>query len=345
MPCFRLDQIAEHIGARLDGDPAAEVCGLASLSRASAGEISHLSGAAYRDQLATTQATAVILAASDAAACPAASLIVDNPYLAHARVSHWFQPTPHREEGIHPTAHVAPEADIADGVCVGPHAVVGPHTSVGPGACIGAHVVIGAHCVIGAEVNIMAHVTIYDRVAVGNRTEVHSGAVIGAAGFGFTPDEQGAWQSIAQLGGVDIGADVSIGANTCIDCGAIEATVIEDGVKIDNQVQIGHNSRIGAHTLLCGQVAIAGSTTIGRHCVLGGRAGVGGDLPVTLCDGVIVSSTSVISQSVTQPGTYSSGAMFHEHSKWRRNALRFLSLDELFKRVKRLENKHNSNLS
>ncbi len=208
---------------------------------------------------------------------------------------------------------------------------------IGEGVTILANSVVGDRCVIGADSVLRANVTLYTDVVLGARVLVHSGAVIGADGFGFTPDEQGCWQPIAQVGGVRVGDDVSIGANTCIDCGTIDDTVVEDGVQIDNQVQIGHNCRIGAHSLQCGMVGLAGSTTIGKHCVFAGRSGVGGDHPVDVCDGVIVSACTVLSQTVTQPGMYSGSVLFHEHGKWRRNALRFAHLDELFKRVKKLE--------
>ena len=340
MAAYRLEQLAQHLGARLHGDPNLEVSGLATLAGAQPGDLSHLSSPAYREQLPGTLASAVILKQQDVDACPCAALVVDNPYLAYARISHWFARTTAAAPGVHATAEVAADAVLEEGVTVEAHAVIGPGTCIARGAHVGANSVVGADCRVGPDVVLMANVTIYADVHIGARSVVHSGAVIGAEGFGFTPDERGTWQGIAQIGGVRIGADVLIGANTCIDCGAIEPTLVEDGVKIDNHVQIGHNCKIGAHSLLCGQVGLAGSSVIGRHCVLGGRAGVGGDRPVSLCDGVIVSSNTVISQSVDEPGIYSGGNIFHEHSTWRRNALRFASLDQLFKRVKRLENSH-----
>ncbi len=184
---------------------------------------------------------------------------------------------------------------------------------------------------------LMPNVVLGADVRLGARSVVHSGAVIGADGFGFVPDDQGRLQAIAQLGGVQIGEDVSIGACTSIDCGAIEDTVIEDGVKIDNQVQIGHNCRIGAHTIVCGCVGIVGSTVIGRHCVLAGGAGVGGDRPINICDHVTITGMTLVSTTLTEPGVYSGGVLHNTSRQWKRNALRFQKLDELNRRVARLE--------
>jgi UDP-3-O-[3-hydroxymyristoyl] glucosamine N-acyltransferase len=185
----------------------------------------------------------------------------------------------------------------------------------------------------------MPNVVLYQDVRIGPRTLVHSGAVIGADGFGFTPDEQMHLQAVAQVGGVSIGADVSIGACTSIDRGAIEDTVIEDGVKIDNQVQIGHNCHIGAHSVICGCVGIVGSTRIGRHCVLAGGVGVGGDGPIEICDRVVVSGMTHVSSSIVEPGIYSGGVIHNVSQAWKKNALRFQKLDELSRRVKALEKK------
>jgi UDP-3-O-[3-hydroxymyristoyl] glucosamine N-acyltransferase len=184
----------------------------------------------------------------------------------------------------------------------------------------------------------MSNVSIYRKVTLGARCVVHSGVVLGAAGFGFTPNVRGHYETIAQIGGVQIGTDVSIGANTAIDCGAIEDTVIGNGVKIDNQVQIGHNCRIGDHTIICGGAGMAGSTTIGKRCVLAGGCGIAGKSPIDLCDGVVVSVKTTISQSIDKPGIYSGGIVASEHKLWLRNALRFNSLGQLFARVKQLEN-------
>jgi UDP-3-O-[3-hydroxymyristoyl] glucosamine N-acyltransferase len=330
-------EIAERIGAEVVGDAGLLISGLGSLGSAQRGDISHLSSPSYRHLLAGTGAGAVILKAEDAADCPATALVVNNPYLAFARVSQLFVRPERIEQGIHPSAVLGEGCEIDPGAAIGAGVVIGDHSHIGAGVKIMANSVVGDRCRLAEGVTLRPNVTLYNDVSIGPRSILHSGCVIGADGFGFTPDENGHMQEIAQLGGVQIGADVSIGAASTIDRGAIDDTVIEDGVKIDNQVQVGHNCRIGAHSLLCGCVGIAGSSVIGRHCVLAGGVGVGGDKPVTLCDGVMVTAYTPVTQSVETPGVYSGTIVFHEHGKWRRNALRFNALDELFKRVRKLE--------
>ena len=334
---FALGAIAERINAEVSGDPDTPILGLGALSSAQPGDLSHLSSPTYKPQLKTTRASAVILKREDLEACDCAALIVDNPYLGFARASQLFAKLERLPGAVDASATIAASATVAASASIGAHVVIGEEVQVGDGAVILPNTVVGDRCHIGADTVLRANVTLYTDVTLGARCLIHSGVVIGADGFGFTPDEKGQWQGIAQIGGVRVGDDVSVGANTCIDCGTIEDTVIEDGVQIDNQVQIGHNCRVGAHTLLCGMVGLAGSTTIGKHCVFAGRSGAGGDHPIDVCDGVIVSACSVLSQSVDKPGMYSGSMLFHEHSKWRRNALRFASLDDLFKRVKKLE--------
>ncbi len=329
--------IAQTIDATVAGDAAIELRGLGSLGTAGPGQLSHLSSSNYRHLLATTQASAVIVRPEDAAQCPATALVVDNPYLAFAKASMCFAQPVQIASGIHPSAEIAESAQIDAAACIGPNVVIGADTVVSAGTQIHAGASVGERCQLGPGVTLYANSTLYSDVQLGENTQIHSAAVIGAPGFGFAPDGMGHLHEIAQIGGVVIGANVSVGAGTTIDCGAIDATVVEDGVKIDNQVQIGHNSHIGAHTVICGCVGIAGSSVIGRHCVLAGGSGVGGDKPVTLCDGVRVTACTTVSQSVSEPGTYSGSIVFHDHGKWRRNALRFLALDDLFKRVKKLE--------
>lgn len=329
--------IAARIGAEVVGDGNLEISGLGSLGTAVAGQLSHLSSPSYKGQLADTGASAVIVKTDDAQTCPVTALVVDNPYLAFARASQMFARPSSASAGVHASAVIGRDCQIDESASVGPSVYIGDGVRVGAGVRIAANTVVGDRCVLDEDVVLHGNVTFYADVRIGARSIVHSGAVIGGDGFGFTPDESGRWQEISQLGGVVIGADVSIGACTSIDCGAIDDTVVEDGVKIDNQVQIGHNCRIGAHTLICGCVGIAGSSVIGKHCVLAGASGIGGDKPVTLCDGVVVTASTTISQSIDQPGVYSGSIVFHEHGKWRRNAMRFFALDDLFKRVRRLE--------
>ncbi|HET6471660.1 MAG TPA: UDP-3-O-(3-hydroxymyristoyl)glucosamine N-acyltransferase [Pseudomonadales bacterium] len=334
---FTLAELAKRIDARVEGDPNAIVTGLGSLATASPGQLTHLSSRAYRRHLPQTRATAVILRADDLPACPTHALIAKNPYLAFARASMLFSDRPPEAPGVHATAVVDPSARLGAGVAIGPHAVIGARCSIGARVEIGANTVVGAMCELGDDVRLMPNATLYHRVRIGARSVVHSGAVIGADGFGFAADERGRHVDIAQIGGVAIGADVSVGAATTIDRGAIDDTIIGDGVKIDNQVQIGHNTIVGEHTVICGCVGIVGSTRIGRHCVLAGGVGVGGDGPIEIADGVVVSGMTHVSRSIDKPGVYSGGVLHSATLKWKRNALRFAELDELAKRIAALE--------
>lgn len=336
-PAYTLGELASRLSARLVGDADVRITGLGSLATAQPGQISHLSSPAYRDQLAATRASAVILAESDLARWHGPALVVAKPYLTFARVSQLFERAPELDPGVHASAHVDATAELGSGVRIGAGAVIGARARIGDGAWLFPNAVVAEDCVVGAQSRLMAGAVLYGRVRLGARCIVHSGAVIGADGFGYTPDERGHLEAIAQLGGVRIGDDVSVGACTSIDRGAIDDTVIEDGVKIDNQVQIGHNCTIGAHTVICGCVGIVGSTRIGRHCVLAGGVGIGGDGPIELCDGVVVSGMTHVSSSITEPGTYSGGVLHSPNGAWKRNAIRFSRLDELSRRVARLE--------
>jgi UDP-3-O-[3-hydroxymyristoyl] glucosamine N-acyltransferase len=334
-----LADLAERLSARLVGDGQHVIRSLAAINRADSEQITHLSGAAWRQYLSGTGAGAVLLRESDLAACPTNALVVPDPYLAFAAVSQLFHVPDELPAGTHPTACIDPRSTLGPGACVGPFVVVGPHTRIGQGVRLHAGVQIGERCVIGDDVELWPRVVLCSDVHLGARTVVHAGAVIGGDGFGFAPDARGHLHAIAQLGGVRIGEDVSIGCNTTIDRGAIDHTVIEDGVKIDNLVQIGHNCRIGAHSVLCGMVGLAGSTTIGRHCVLAGGSGAGGDKPVTIADQVTLTAATIVTASIDKPGVYSGSILHNSHTRWKRNALSLLKLDELVKRVRDLEKK------
>ena len=319
------------------GDGDVSIRGVAPIDRAGEGDITHLSSPAYRRHLAGTGASAVLLAEADAADCPCAAVVVGNPYLAFAVVSQLFAQGPELAPGIDPRAEVHPEADVHPDVRIGAFATIAAGAVLGDSVQVGQGAFVGERSIIGAGGDIRPRATVHHDVRVGERCVVHSGAVIGADGFGFTPHADGRWQAIAQLGGVVIGDDVSIGANTAIDRGTLQDTVIGNGVKIDNLVQIGHNCEIGDHTLICGCVGIVGSTKIGRHCVFAGGAGVGGAQPIEICDNVMVSVVTTITQSITEPGVYSSGTLHNLTSRWKRNAIRFQNLDGLARRVARLE--------
>jgi len=334
---FTLGELARRIDARVEGDPDAVVSGLASLANARPGDLTHLSSRGYRRFLPETRATAVILRAEDLDRCPTNALVSPRPYLAFAKLSVLFAREPVVVRGIHATAIVDGSARLGGDVSVGPYAVIGANCDIGQRVTIGAHCIVGERCELADDVQLMPNVTLYRRVRIGARSVVHSGAVIGADGFGFAADERGRHHEIAQIGGVVLGADVSVGASTTIDRGAIDDTVIGDGVKIDNQVQIGHNCIVGAHTLICGCVGIVGSTRIGAHCVLAGGVGVGGDGPIEIVDRVVVSGMTHVSRSIDKPGVYSGGVLHSATRKWKRNALRFAELDELAKRIALLE--------
>jgi UDP-3-O-[3-hydroxymyristoyl] glucosamine N-acyltransferase len=329
-----LGQLAARYGLVLRGDPEARVTGVATLRDARPGTLSFLTNPRYRKFLADTRATAVVLDEATSGACPVAALIAPNPYAAYARIAAWLHPEPAAAAGVHPTAVVDPGARVAASAAIGPHAVIEAGCEVGERAVVGAGTVVGAGSVIGADSRLAARVVLYRRVRIGARCIIHAGAVLGADGFGIAQDRDG-WVKVPQLGGVRIGDDVEIGANTTIDRGAIDDTVIEDDVKLDNQIQIGHNVRIGAHTAIAGCVGISGSTTIGQRCMIGGAAGIAGHLEI--CDGVAVLGLSMVSRSITTPGVYSSGLPVSEAGDWRRVVARLRHLDELFDRVRRLE--------
>ncbi len=336
---YTVAELAARIGANVSGDAATRITGIGALTSAVPGQLAFLAGPALRPILASTRASAVVLSPEDAELCPAASIVTGNPRYDFARLSHLFDRRPAINAGIHPSAAIDSSAVLAADVSVGPNVVVGARSNIDAGAVLGANSVVGDGCSIGSHTHLHANVVLYHDVRIGRRCVIHSGAVIGADGFGFAADESGRYEAVAHVGGVTIGDDVSIGAATTIDRGSIEDTVVGDGVKIDNQVQIGHNCVIGDHSLLCGCVGLVGSTRIGRHCVLAGMVGVGGSSPIEIADGVVVSGMTHVSRSITETGVYSGGVLHSETRQWKRNALRFSELDALAKRVAQLEKK------
>ena len=334
MKSYSLGEIASRLDLRLIGDPDCQIQGLGTLSSAKMGDISFLSNISYLRQLAKTSASAVIVEESQADLVPTSALIAEQPYVAFAYVSQLFAKQSEVAAGVHASASVADSVSLGEGVYVGANAVIeddveiGANSSIGPGTFIGRGVRLGERC------RLHAQVTLYHEVRIGSRVNIHSHAVIGADGFGFAFDGERSIK-IQQLGAVWIGDDVDVGAGTTIDRGAIEDTIVEDGVKIDNQVQIGHNCHIGAHSVICGCTAIAGSAKIGRYCVLGGASGMVGHL--SLADGVQVSAMSLVNKSITEPGTYSSGTGQMKIAHWKRAIVRFQQLDNIARRLKDLE--------
>ena len=334
MKSYSLGEIASRLNLRLIGDPDCQIQGLGTLASAKMGDISFLSNISYLRQLAKTSASAVIVEESQADFVPTNALIAEQPYVAFAYVSQLFAKQSEVASGVHASASVADSVSLGEGVYVGANAVIeddveiGANSSIGPGTFIGRGVRLGELC------RLHAQVTLYHEVRIGSRVNIHSHAVIGADGFGFAFDGERSIK-IQQLGAVWIGDDVDVGAGTTIDRGAIEDTIVEDGVKIDNQVQIGHNCHIGAHSVICGCTAIAGSAKIGRYCVLGGASGMVGHL--SLADGVQVSAMSLVNKSITEPGTYSSGTGQMKVADWKRAIVRFQQLDSIARRLKDLE--------
>lgn len=333
---YRLGDIASELGAKLKGNPDTEIQGLATLQAASRGQIAFLANPSYGRYLSDTSASAVILSQSMAEQCPTNALLLDNPYLGYARLSHWFDPAPVAVPGIHPSAVVASSAKVPDTACIGPQVVVEDEVVIGENVVVGAGCVIGARCQIGEQSILRPRVTLAHDVVVGKRCYILSGAVIGSDGFGFA-NEKGAWHRIAQLGRVILGDDVEVGANTTIDRGALDDTIIGDGVKLDNLIQIAHNVSIGDHSAMAAMVGIAGSTSVGRHCVFGGQSGVAGHL--TIADQVHLTGMTLVSGDIREPGVYSSGTSADSNRQWRKNAVRFRQLDALARRLKELEKK------
>ncbi len=312
---YSLGELAVRCGLELRGDPALRVSHVATLAQAAEGSLSFLANSRYRRHLHSTRATAVVIAAGDLDACPVAAFVDPNPYLAYARLATLLYPQPPATPGVHPSAVVARDALVPPSAAVGASCVIESGVELGERVQVGPGCTLMAGARIGSDTVLMPRVTVYFAVVIGARCLVHSGAVIGADGFGFAPDA-GTWTKVPQVGGVRVGDDVEIGANTTIDRGAIEDTLIENGVKLDNQIQVGHNVVIGAHTAIAACTGISGSTTIGKRCMIGGMVGFAGHL--TIADDVVVTGCSLVSASIRQPGSYSSGMPTVETRAWRR---------------------------
>ncbi len=331
-----LGDIAGRFGCELRGDPGFVVHQVATLQSADSRSIAFLANAVYRSQLKATEAGAVIVAPADADACPTAALINPNPYLVYARVAAELHPADAFEPGISPAATIGNGSDVPQSCHVAAGVVIDEDVTLGERVYIGANSVVGRGSALGDDTSVMAGVIIYPHVRIGCRCILHGGAVIGADGFGIAKDETSAWIKVPQLGGVIIGDDVEIGANTAIDRGAIENTVIGNGVRLDNLVQVGHNVSIGAHTAIAGLTGVAGSATIGARCIIGGHAGIAGHIEIT--DDVVITGGTPVLSSLRKPGYYGGVATSADDiRKWRKNAARFSQLDEMARRLRRLE--------
>ena len=338
-----LSDLAARFQLRLHGEADRRIDGVATLAGAGPGQLSFLANSKYTAQLGATRAGAVVLRAENLADCPTAALVARDPYVAYAKIAALFERLPAAAPGIHPSAVVAASAQVSASASIGPCCVIGDRAVIGDGAVLGPHCIVGDDCHIGAHARLVARVTLVTRVSLGKRVLVHPGAVIGSDGFGLAFDrdacEHGGWVKLPQLGGVRIGDDCEIGANTTIDRGALEDTVLEEDVRLDNQIQIAHNVHIGAHTAMAGCAAVAGSARIGRYCMIGGNAGVLGHLE--LADRVTITAKSLVTHSIREPGEYSSGVPLQESRLWRKNASRFKHLDEYARRLSALEKDKN----
>lgn len=334
---YTLQYLADHVGGEVKGDASVSISSLSTLQGATSEDISFLANPAYEKYLADNKAGAVIVSAKVAEDKSGNFIVHENPYLAYARLTHlWDSTKVNLFEGsnIHPKAVVHETANIAEGVFIGAGAVIGEQVSISSGAIIGENVTIAKDSVVGEGSRLYPGVHVYHGVSIGARCIIHSGVVIGSDGFGFAPNK-GEWEKIVQLGGVIIEDDVEIGANSAIDRGALDNTVIERGVKLDNQIQIAHNVRVGQNTAMAACCAVAGSTTIGKNCVIGGASGIAGHLTIT--DNVHITAMTMVIKSLNEPGVYSSGTGVQPNAQWRKSIARLRQLDKMAGRLKALE--------
>lgn len=332
----RAGTLAQWVSGEIQGDPERRVSGVGSLDRATAAQLAFFTGSSKGVHPERSRAGVILAQAQSLARLPADAtvIVVDNPHLAFARIVERLYPRHRPEAGIHPDARVHPEAQIDPKAVIGAFAVIGAGCSIAAGAMIGPGCVLGRNVRVGADTELVARVTILDDCELGARCLVQPGVVIGSDGFGLA-NEEGRWFRVPQLGRVIIGNDVDIGANTAIDRGALDDTRIDDGVKLDNLIQIAHNVEIGAHSAIAGCAGLAGSSKVGRYCTLGGGVGLAGHL--SLADNVHVTGMSMVTRSIRQPGVYSAGTPLDTNVHWHRNAVRFKQLDRMAQRLNELE--------
>ena len=336
MACL-LGELAEYAGCRLKGNPSIEIDRVCTLHDGRPGGITFLANRKYARHLPTTTASAVILRSEDVSSCPVAALIHDNPYASYARIAGYIERHDTGQApagGIHATAVIHGTAKIGKGVTLGAGVVIGANASIGDNSAVGPGCVISDNVLIGENADLHSNITIYKQCTVGHNALIHAGVVIGADGFGQVQDK-GEWIKVPQLGRVVIGDNVEIGANTTIDRGAIEDTVIGNGVKLDNQIQIGHNVRIGDHTAIAGCTGIAGSAEIGCRCTIGGMVVILGHLKIA--DDVHITAQSMVTKSIKAAGVYSSSTPLQTNARWKRNYARLSQLDDMARRLKELE--------
>ena len=340
---YTLGELADAIGASLQGDADCKISGVATLSGATTGHISFLSNKLYRKYLAESSASAVILSANESSSCPIENqLLMENPYYGFCQTISLFHPPMKKTGAIHPSAVVADSATLDPSVYVGEQVVIAEGVTIGANTILLPGVVVGEQVSIGEDCLIHSNVVLERNVQLANRVILHPGVVIGADGFGLA-QHQGKWNKIPQIGSVILEDDVEVGANSTIDRGAIEDTIIKAGVKIDNQIQIGHNCYIGEDTAIAACTGISGSTTIGKRCMIGGGSGFNGHLTIT--DDVTFTGFSMVTKSIQNPGVYSSGIPLKDNLTWRKNVARFNRLQDMEEKIKRLEKKLSDDIS
>ncbi|EAR63050.1 UDP-3-O-(3-hydroxymyristoyl)glucosamine N-acyltransferase [Neptuniibacter caesariensis] len=333
---FTLQEISEFLSAELIGNPDCKVESIATLQNASKEQIAFVSNTKYQRYLAESQAAAIIMTRELAEGFVGNVIVMDDPYLGYAKLSRLFERKRESAGSIHVNAVIHPTAKISDGVTLAAGVVIGADTEIMADVIIGENTVVGQGCSVGKGSIIKPNVTLYDDVSIGSDSLIHSGAVLGSDGFGFANDGE-KWVKIAQLGGVRIGSNVEIGACTTIDRGALENTVISDGVILDNQIQIAHNVKIGKNTAIAGCTAVAGSTKIGDRCTIAGACGITGHLDIA--DGTHITAMTLVSKSIDKPGAFSSGTGMMPHKQWKKNVVRFKQLDDIARRLKSIEEK------
>ena len=331
---MRISELAIRFGCQVVGDAERDVISVGTLENAGPDNISFLSNPKYRPLLIKTAAGAVILSEADLPDCSTTALVHSDPYQIYARVADFLHPAATAEPGIHPFSSVSDQAHVATSANIGAAVVIESGASIGERCVIGPGCVVAHDAIIGNDTRLVANVTVCHGVRIGQRGHIHPGAVIGGDGFGIAKSDEG-WIKVPQLGSVRIGDDVEIGASTTIDRGAIEDTVIGNGVKLDNQIQVAHNVHIGDHTVIAACSGVSGSTRIGRRCMIAGAVGFVGHL--TICDDVIITGQTMVNRSITVPGVYSSALPMDEAAKWRRNSARFRRLDDMAKRLAAIE--------
>lgn len=329
-----LQEIALQFDAEIIGESNHQVDGLADLKLAGSNQLSFLASAKYEKFLAESKAGAVLLRRESADKFPGNKLVVENPYLCYAKLSALFSRRSSRPAGIHPSAVVEEGAVIASTAAIGPNCFVGEGAVIGEFVELYPGVSVGERCRIGDSTKLYNNAVIYHDVTIGERSAIHANTTIGSDGFGYAPSPEG-WQKIHQLGIVQIGDDVEIGANCAIDRGAIGDTIIEDGVIIDNQVHIAHNVKIGKGSAIAGCVGIAGSTTIGKNCAVAGMVAINGHIEIA--DGTTFHGGTIVTRGNTEAGAFASATPMQDVEQWRKNSVRYRQLDSLFKRVKKLE--------